>query len=98
MKRKFKTFDFANNYIEEKVSEIIGIKTEKVGYTEDNTIYYYWYDKDDYELINVRRDEIRDTVAKLEGIEPEEVMVGVLKSDDEYYKDCCRLIVGINNY
>lgn len=90
---KNKTFDYANSYIEKKISEQIGIKTDKMGYDVDGSRYYYWYDKSDYDLLNKKRHEIQFIVNKIEN---KDIMIGILKEDDNY-ADCCMLIVGINN-
>lgn len=92
--RKIKTFDYANNYIEKKISELIGIKTEKMAYDEDGSRYYYWYDKDSYEIIDKKRHMIEFVVNKIEN---KDIMIGLVKESETYYKDCCMLIVGVVN-
>jgi hypothetical protein len=92
--KKNKTFDFANNYIEGKIAELIGIKAEKMGYDEDGSRYYYWYDKNNYETLNKKRHEIEFIVNKVEN---KDIMIGLL-NEDTTYKDYCMLIVGINNW
>lgn len=90
---KFKTFDYANNYIESKIADLIGLKTDKMGYDEDGSRYYYWYDKDNYDTLDKLRYQIEFIVNKVEN---KDIMVGILKEDGTY-KDSCLLIVGIVN-
>lgn len=91
--KKIKTFDYANNYIEDKIAELIGFKTDKMGYDKDGSRYYYWYDKNNYETLNRMRYQIEFTVNKIEN---KDIRIGILK-EDETYKDSCMLIVCINN-
>lgn len=92
--RKLKTFNYSNSYIESKISEVIGIKTERMAYDEDGARYYYWYDKDNYEIINEKRHMIEFVVNKVEN---RDIMIGLVKESEIHYKDCCMLIVGIVN-
>lgn len=88
--RELKTFDYSNNYIQEKIYELTGVKTEKMGYDEYCTTYYYWYDIDAYNKICTKESEIQNMVEKLES--KDSIMIGISKAKDEFI-----LIVGIDN-
>ena len=53
--KKRKRFNHCDYYIENKISEIIGISTHLIGYNSKKTNYYYWYDKSYYKTINEKK-------------------------------------------
>ena len=65
MKKK-KYFDHSNNYLETFISKVVGFNTSKVGYTENYSHYYYWYDiKYEQDLI----DNVDKIISKINKIE-----------------------------
>ena len=66
LRNKIKQFDYSNNYLEKSIAKALGFSTSKMGYSEGNTHYYYWYDAKDKQIINDNLSDIKKEVCKLE--------------------------------
>lgn len=66
MSKKTKCFGYSNNYLESIISKVLGFSVISMGYSEDNTHYYYWYSEKDKQEIMDKLDLIKNEIQKLE--------------------------------
>jgi len=66
VREKLIVFNYSNNYLEEIIAKILGFNTIRIGYSEDNTTYYYWYDKRQEKLLIDNIPNIENGLNKIE--------------------------------
>jgi hypothetical protein len=66
MSRKSKYFDHSNNYLESVITKIVGFSTSRMGYTEDGSYYYYWYNIKEKQHLIDNINNIKSELSKIE--------------------------------